>query len=121
MVKSHSQPWQRSARYFVVVFLPFAVACGSNLKTQSVKVTPATPAAARATLEAPVQQTPVQDLVVTLIAASNDHFQAGQRELEQGHFDAAKVEFDRAVDMLLESPYGARTEPRLLRPVVADL
>jgi membrane-bound lytic murein transglycosylase D len=50
---------------------------------------------------------------VTLIAASNDHFKAGQRELEQGHFDAAKVEFDRAVDMLLESSYGARIEPRI--------
>ena len=40
-------------------------------------------------------------------------FKAGQKELEQGHFEAAKQEFDRAVDVLLESPYGARTEPRI--------
>jgi membrane-bound lytic murein transglycosylase D len=109
MVEFHSQPWQRSTRYLVIAFLPFAVACGS--RTGSVKVTPAIPASA---VEAPVvQSAPVQDPVVTLIAASNAHFQAGQRELEQGHFDAAKVEFDRAVDMLLESPYGARIEPRI--------
>src|SRR5262249_44409801 len=41
------------------------------------------------------------------------HFEAGQRELEQGHVEAAKLEFNRAVDVLLESPYGARTEPRI--------
>jgi len=94
----------------VVAFLPFAVACGSSIKTQSLKVTPAE---SKPTVQAAVQQAPVQDPVLTLISASDDHFQAGQRELEQGHFDAAKVEFDRAVDMLLESPYGARTEPRI--------
>src|SRR6185503_10939216 len=33
--------------------------------------------------------------------------------LEQGHVEAAKQEFNRAVDELLESPYGARTEPRI--------
>jgi membrane-bound lytic murein transglycosylase D len=107
MVQSHLQFWQRSKRYVAVAFLPFALACGSH-KTQSVKVTPTAPAA-------PVERVvaPVPDPVLVLIAASNSHFEAGRHELEQGHFDAAKVEFDRAVDMLLESPFGARTEPRL--------
>jgi membrane-bound lytic murein transglycosylase D len=94
-----------------IVLLPFAAACGSGLKKQALKVTPTSPDAARTA--APSQPVPVQDPVVTLIAASNERFQAGQRELEQGHFDAAKLEFDRAIDMLLESPYGARTEPRI--------
>ncbi len=98
-------------RYLPIVLLPFALACGSSLKTQSVKVTPAAPAASGA-VQAPAAA-PVLDPVLTLIAASNGHFRAGQHELEQGHFDAAKVEFDRAVDMLLESPFGARTEPRI--------
>src|SRR5204863_1343670 len=89
-----------------------AVACGPRLKSKSLKVTPA--AAARPAADAPVVQTnPAQDPVVVLIGTSNDHFQAGQRHLELGHFDAAKLEFDRAIDMLLESPYGARTEPRI--------
>jgi membrane-bound lytic murein transglycosylase D len=115
MVKSHSQRWKRrkSGRRCLVVaaLLPLAVACGP--KGKSVKGMPSTPAVAREAVEGPVQQTPVEDPVLSLIATSNGHFQAGQRELEQGHFDAAKVEFDRAVDMLLESPFGARTEPRI--------
>ena len=112
MVQSQSQlrqRWIQHLRHLVVVFLPFAVACGSSHQSKSVKATPE----ARQ-VEAPaVQPAPVQDPVLTLISASNGHFQAGQRELEQGHLDAAKVEFDRAIDMLLESPYGARTEPRI--------
>src|SRR5207237_4617819 len=44
---------------------------------------------------------------------SNHHFSEGQRQLEQGHLEAAKQEFNRAVDVLLESPYGGRTEPRI--------
>jgi membrane-bound lytic murein transglycosylase D len=109
MVQSYFQLRRRWIRHLVVAFLPFAVACGSSHKSNSVKATPeARP------VEAPaVQPAPVQDPVLTLISASNGHFQAGQRELEQGHLDAAKVEFDRAIDMLLESPYGARTEPRI--------
>jgi membrane-bound lytic murein transglycosylase D len=95
----------------VIAFLPLAVACGSSLKTQSIKGSPSPESAPPATAD-PVPE-PAPDPVVTLIAASNDHFKAGQRELEQGHFDAAKVEFDRAVDMLLESSYGARIEPRI--------
>jgi len=51
--------------------------------------------------------------VLTLIDDSNPHFQAGQRELSLGHPAAAKEEFDRSVNVLLESPYGGRTEPRI--------
>ena len=32
---------------------------------------------------------------------------------ELGHLEKARAEFDRAIEVLLESPYGARTEPRL--------
>ncbi len=53
------------------------------------------------------------DPVVSLIDRSDRHFKAGQTELEQGHFEAAQLEFNRAVNVLLESPYGARTEPRI--------
>jgi membrane-bound lytic murein transglycosylase D len=56
---------------------------------------------------------PVTDPVLDLIAASEHHFAAGQSELGLGHFEAAKREFDRAVSILMESPYGGRTEPRI--------
>ncbi len=56
---------------------------------------------------------PADDQVQSLIASSDQHFKSGQKELEQGHFEAAKEEFNRAVDVLLESPLGGRTEPRI--------
>ncbi|HEX2309352.1 MAG TPA: transglycosylase SLT domain-containing protein, partial [Vicinamibacterales bacterium] len=45
--------------------------------------------------------------------ASSRHFEAGQRELEIGHLEQAKTEFNRSLEVLLESPYGARSEPRI--------
>ncbi|HET9569295.1 MAG TPA: hypothetical protein VFP16_13050, partial [Vicinamibacterales bacterium] len=55
------------------------------------------------------QPDPVQEL----IALSEQHFQTGERELSEGHLDAATAAFDRAVDLLLESPGGARSNPEL--------
>jgi hypothetical protein len=55
------------------------------------------------------QPDPVQEL----IALSEQHFQTGERELSEGHLDAATTAFDRAVDILLESPGGARSTPEL--------
>ena len=87
-----------------------AAACGSNPKIQKAPVVPPQSAAPLA----PVQETPTPpDPVVTLIAKSQDHFTTGERELQMGHLERARAEFDRAVDVLLESPYGARTDARL--------
>jgi membrane-bound lytic murein transglycosylase D len=55
----------------------------------------------------------VADPVADLIALSNSHFEAGQSELQLGHLDSARVEFNKALDVLLESVYGARSEPRI--------
>jgi membrane-bound lytic murein transglycosylase D len=85
-----------------------AAACGSNPKVQK---SPAAPAQAEVT-PAQVAPAPV-DPVAALIATSQEHFTAGERELKLGHLERARVEFDRAVDVLLESPYGARTDARM--------
>jgi membrane-bound lytic murein transglycosylase D len=61
----------------------------------------------------PIPQVGLQDPVLTLIDTSDLHFKAGQRNLELGHVEAARQEFDAAVNVLLESPYGGRTEPRI--------
>ena len=110
MLKAH---WRRLV---LVALLPAVTACGSSLKTQGplVKSTPAalvnhTSVQALAPAPAP----PGEDPVLALIASSDRSFKAGQKELEQGHVEAAKQEFNRAVDVLLESAYGARTEPRI--------
>jgi membrane-bound lytic murein transglycosylase D len=88
--------------------LLMATACGSNPRIQKNPAPDQTAAAA-----APAQATPAVDPVATLIAASQEHFEAGERELKLGHLERARVEFDRAVDVLLESPYGARTDARM--------
>ena len=85
-----------------------AVACGGNAKPQ-VQPKPAKPAVQSAPVVAP----PPVDPVATLIQSSKMHFEAGERELKVGHLESARAEFDRAVDVLLESPYGARTDARL--------
>jgi membrane-bound lytic murein transglycosylase D len=48
-----------------------------------------------------------------LIAASDQHFEEGRKELALGHLERAKAEFDRALDVVLESPDGARANSRL--------
>ena len=55
----------------------------------------------------------VTDPVADLIAVSNRHFETGQSELRLGHLDSARSEFNQALDVLLESSYGARSEARI--------
>jgi membrane-bound lytic murein transglycosylase D len=88
--------------------LIFSSACGWNPKPKAAQ---APPPAKPAPAPAPVPQTP--DPVSTLIETSQRHFLAGERELHLGHLERARIEFDRAVEILLESPYGARTDARL--------
>jgi membrane-bound lytic murein transglycosylase D len=53
------------------------------------------------------------DPIADLIALSNSNFEAGQAELQRGHLESARASFNKALDVLLDSPYGARSEPRL--------
>jgi peptidoglycan lytic transglycosylase D len=97
-------------------FLALVLAgCAGRAGTPSVPLPPT----ARVSIPAPVQ--PVPDLppslpvdpVDELITASTVHFEAGEHELRLGHLRTARTEFNRALEVLLESPYGGRTEPRL--------
>jgi membrane-bound lytic murein transglycosylase D len=105
----------------LLALLPLAAACGSTLGHAGPKTRPnsaapvhvSAPAAARPPAPAAAPQAPVDDPVLTLIATSERHFKTGQTELGLGRLEAAKQEFNRAIDVLLESPYGARTEPRI--------
>lgn len=86
------------------------VGCASGPRTQAVKVIPEVPASVVAAAPTPAPQ---PDPIDVLIAASDQHFEAGQKELALGHLERAKAEFDRALDTLLESPDGARGTARL--------
>jgi membrane-bound lytic murein transglycosylase D len=83
--------------------------CGGNAKPQvQPDLAPASQQPAP-----PVDPLPPPDPVATLIATSQKHFEAGERELNLGHLERARMEFDRSVDLMLESPYGARTDARM--------
>ena len=85
-------------------------ACGSNPKVQKAPAAPVAEPSPVAPVPAPA---PAPDPIAALIQTSQDHFAAGERELKLGHLERARTEFDRAVDVLLESPYGARTDARM--------
>ena len=93
----------------VIVFL--ATACSSNPKPKA-QAAPVQPPA-RPTAPPAVVTPPPPDPIASLIASSQAHFESGERELRVGHLESARGEFDRAIDILLESPYGARTDARL--------
>lgn len=86
--------------------------CQASLRTPSPSVAPPAPAEVPQT---PPPEPPVAlpDPVVALLAEAERHFEAGQQELSRGHLDSARSEFDRSLAVLLESPLGARTDPRL--------
>jgi membrane-bound lytic murein transglycosylase D len=81
----------------------------TQVRPQATVPTPVVDASAQA---APAPQ-PQPDPVTDLIAVSNQHFETGQRDLQLGHLAQAKAEFNRALEVLLESPFGARSEPRI--------
>jgi membrane-bound lytic murein transglycosylase D len=99
---------------FAAGFCVALAACGGNPKPQvSVPVpAPAAPAVQIVT-PPPAPPKPAVDPVATLIATSQRRFEVGERELQAGHLDKARESFDEAVEVLLESPYGARTDARL--------
>jgi membrane-bound lytic murein transglycosylase D len=84
--------------------------CVSGPGTQSVKVIPQAPAPVTGATPAVA---PTPDPVTVLIATSDRHFEAGRKELAVGHLERAKSEFNRALDVLLESPDGAKSDARL--------
>jgi membrane-bound lytic murein transglycosylase D len=98
-----------------IVFGLATAACSARGPAHALQVRPM--AAAVVPAVAPVapapQPQPQRDPVVDLIALSTSHFETGQRELEEGHLDMAKAAFNQSLEVLLESPYGARQEPRI--------
>lgn len=87
-------------------------ACGAKPKPQ-VTAKPPAPPVVKSAAQPPAPSKPLPDPVATLIAASQRHFETGERELKSGHLDKAREAFDQAVEVLLDSPYGARTDTRM--------
>jgi membrane-bound lytic murein transglycosylase D len=99
----------------VIALAVFSAACATKVPVVETKLsTPVqTVAMPPPVVPAPLPP-PLRDPVADLLAESTRHFETAQRELQEGHLEAARREFDRALEVLLESPDGARTEPRLM-------
>lgn len=87
------------------------VACGSNPKASvpAPRLTP--PQEVVRALDVPAQPKP--DPVTQLMTQADVHFAEGEQQLAQGHLMEARAAFDRAIDIFLTAPQGARQEPRL--------
>jgi membrane-bound lytic murein transglycosylase D len=102
--------FRRGATGVVCAVGLFVSACaGKTPQPLSVQVQPPVSITEPAPVPSETQPDPVQEL----IALSETHFQTGEQELRDGHLDAARTSFNRAVDVLLESPGGARSTPQL--------
>src|SRR5262245_19226035 len=95
----------RALRNAAICVSALTVGCGGHPKPQTVKAAPAQPAKVPAAPAASTVTT-APDPIAALLAASERHYEAGERELAQAHLDKARIEFDQAVDVLLQSPYG---------------
>ena len=108
MLRTPSVP---ASTLLVIVTLSGGCAARSQVTSAAPKQTLTAPAPVLTA--APPSPQLATDPVVDLIALSNSHFEAGQSELQLGHLDSARAEFNKAVDVLLESPWGARSEARI--------
>jgi len=88
-------------------------ACGGNSRPQVTASAPPAPVVSQAPAPVAPAPKPLVDPIAALITTSQQHFDTGERELKAGHLDKAREAFDRAVEVLLESPYGARTDARM--------
>jgi len=98
-----------AAALLALGFLPSG--CGRSIKPRPPLAEPERPSPPSDAASTAVRDAP--DPVPALVRDSEARFEAGQRELELGHLDRARAEFDAALDGLLEAPGGSRLDPRL--------
>jgi len=94
------------------------VAAGCASRTTPTAVAPVAPppvevAVAPEPDPPPLPPIPPVDSVDNLIAESTRRFDAGQREVQAGHLEAARAEFNRALEMVMQWSGGPRSDPRL--------
>jgi membrane-bound lytic murein transglycosylase D len=122
----------RVKRFSIVVLgagLMLLVACESKDTKKSARPVPQAlapsiqqPAANPATAELPKQQAPAPapkqqpekpDPVPGIIVEAEKAYEAGQADYKAGHLDAAKQDFNHAVDILMQGPVDVKSDDRL--------
>jgi membrane-bound lytic murein transglycosylase D len=64
-------------------------------------------------VQAQEPQQPKPDPVINTIAEAEKAYQSGQADYKAGHLDAAKKDFDQAVDILMQGPMDVKSDDRL--------
>src|SRR5438128_1175575 len=112
-----------------ILFIALSAIAGTGCETAEQKPAKTTPAAAAmapaipasvvaqpAAPKPPAQQAVAQvDPVPALIQKVEQEFQTGQTNYATGHLEAAKANFDRAVEMLMQGPVDIKSDDRLQR------
>lgn len=88
-----------------------SAACSSGSGALVARVMPEQPVVAAAPQQ-PVAPAPI-DPVAELLQSADKHFDNGRHELSLGHLATAKAEFNKAIEVLLESPAGAKSDARV--------
>jgi membrane-bound lytic murein transglycosylase D len=96
-------------RLALVIATSVLVGCGAHVRPNALPSLPVQPLAEP--VGTPVPLAP--DRFAFVIMEAERAFEAGRTELQQNHLVAARAQFDRAIDLLLNEPTGARAEPRL--------
>ena len=94
---------------------PAAQAMAPNIHRET-KASPAlVPVAQKQQPPAPAQtpQPEKADPVPAIIAEAEQAYQAGQTDYKEGHLDAAKQDFNHAVDVLMQGPVDIKSDDRL--------
>jgi membrane-bound lytic murein transglycosylase D len=88
---------------------------GPNLTPTTASSDPAAgqPAAETAAQLPVAPQAPALNGVERLAKQVETTFEAGEKEYKDGHLSSAREQFDRALDLLLESGFDVQAEPRL--------
>ena len=95
----------------------FLTSCGENKKTAATMPAQATaPTLTGSAAPAPKVQaaTAKADPVPQVLAEAEKAYAAGKANYAAGHLEAAKQDFDRAVNVLLQSPVPVRSDERLV-------
>jgi membrane-bound lytic murein transglycosylase D len=106
LVACESKDTKKSATPVTQAMAPSAHQSGMNTASSATKEQ-ATPAPT----QTPQQEKP--DPVPAIIAAAEKAYETGQADYKDGHLDAAKLDFNHAVDLLMQGPVDIKSDDRL--------
>jgi membrane-bound lytic murein transglycosylase D len=95
----------------VLAISSIGIGCSSGGRARGAQLIPTTPAVLP--LMPLAQPVAPVDPILELLNAADRYFETGRGELALGHLAAAKSAFNQSLEVLLDSPHGVHSEPRI--------